>query len=594
MPDFYGLPWPDGATQLDAEFAFIRAGGHIKVHGRSYGKGLFYHFKVAQMILWPESEDHHRWSDLMLETILANRITAITGARDSGKTHVALARYGLTDYWASPHDTLILISSTDIRGLQLRVWGDLKDLHRRAKERHPHLAGQPLESKYGIFTDELSEDCQLRDIRKGMICIPCLDRRGAWVGGLEKFVGIKQKRRRVLGDEVQFMHREYLTILSNLDKGDFKGVFVGNPLANMKALDTISEPVEGWAHHPESTKTEVFPNKYHGMTIVLVGTDSPNFDAPANKPPPFPYLVDRQDEKSVGDRYGRNSEQYYSQIKGVRKEGLYAHRVLTKEMCQQYGAFDTVVWSGEERITVYAVDAGYGGDRAVAGKGEFGLDVNGHRVLRFDVPKVIPIEFGSEPEEQIARFVKVDMDANAIPAAHLFFDAGMRATMATSFSAHIGAEVNAINFGGNPTRRPVSNDEYVIDRQTGMKRLKRCDEHYIKFVTELYFSVRLACIARQLRELPAEVAEEFQLREWTKEKGDRYELETKEETKKRMGISPDLADWAVILMEGARRLGFEIENLPAAEGASKGDSDYLNRELRRYRQEAKKRQLSYK
>jgi hypothetical protein len=68
-------------------------------------------------------------------------------------------------------------------------------------------------------------------------------------------------------------------------------------------------------------------------------------------------------------------------------------------------------------------------------------------------------------------------------------------------------------------------------------------------------------LSGQIRELPQDVAEEFYTREWTKEKGDRYELETKDETKKRTGISPDLADWAVILIEGARRLGFTIERL---------------------------------
>ena len=157
----------------------------------------------------------------MLREILNNRITAITGARDSGKTHVALARFSLTDYFTFPNETLILISSTDLRGLQLRVWGDIKDMLTKAKERYPLLPGNVVESLHGVFTDKLSEDTPVRDIRKGIICIPCLDRKGTWVGGLEKFVGIKQKRRRVLGDEVQFMHAEYLTILSNLDEGDF-------------------------------------------------------------------------------------------------------------------------------------------------------------------------------------------------------------------------------------------------------------------------------------------------------------------------------------------------------------------------------------
>jgi hypothetical protein len=132
-----------------------------------------------------------------------------------------------------------------------------------------------------------------------------------------------------------------------------------------------------------------------------------------------------------------------------------------------------------------------------------------------------------------------------------------------------------------------------VDRQTGAKRLKRCDEHYIKFVTELWFSVRLAVMSRQIRELPRDVAEEFYLREWTKEKGDKYELEKKEDTKDRTGVSPDLGDWLAILIEGARRLGFMIESLPEYLGANKLDDDYLQNELTKYRSGRKKMVLNY-
>ena len=461
----------------------------------------------------------------------------------------------------------------------MRVWGCVKQLFSEAKERHPWLPGHVLESLHGIFTDEISEDSPVRDIRRGIICIPCLDRAGSWTGGLAKFCGIKQKRRRLLGDECQFMHSEYLTILSNLDKGEFRGVFVGNALANMKALDKISEPIEGWANHPDPTKTEVFKNRYGGVTITLVGTDSPNYDFPEDEPDKYPYLVSRTDEKSVGDRYGRNSEQYYSQIAGFRKPGLFAHRVLTDEMCRQNGAYESCIWQGEETIKVYACDMGFGGDRCVVIWGEFGKDVSGRTLLRFNPPSVIPISVDTEAEDQIALYVRKECEALGIPGSHVFFDAGMRATAATSMAKLFSPETNPINFGGSPTKRPVSADEYVVDRQTGAKRLKRCDEAYIKFVTELYFSVRLAVLARQIREIPHEVVDEFAQREWTKEKGDRYEIEPKEETKKRTGISPDLADCAVILVEGARRLGFMIESLPEYEGANKGDDEYLTKAL---------------
>lgn len=593
MPMRYGLEWSANAHPVKIEMRFIQNGGYLTVNGQQHGEGLFHHYRELQTLIWPEGEDHHRWSDLMLQEILANRITAISGARDSGKTHVALARFGLTDYFCFPDDTLILVSSTDLRGLQLRVWGDMKDLLHRAQERHPWLPGNVVESLHGVFTDKLSDDTPIRDVRKGIICIPCLDRKGTWVGGLEKFVGIKQRRRRVLGDEVQFMHQDYLTVLANLDKGDFKGVFVGNALANMKALDKISEPVEGWGNHPDPKKTEVFKNRYGGNTITLVGTDSPNYDFPPDQPTKYPYLVDRQDEIRVSERYGKNSEQYYSQIAGYRKPGLFAHRVLTQEMCEKYGAFKEAVWQGDPAIKIYACDMGFGGDRAVAGWAEFGTEVGGLSIICVHEPKVIPISMDSEPEDQIAMFLKNECTSLGIPGSNVFFDAGMRATAATALSKIFSPDVNAVNFGGSPSKRPVSADEYIVDWQTGARRLKRCDEHYIKFVTELWFSVRLAVMGRQIRELPRSVAEEFYLREWTKEKGDRYELEKKEDTKDRTGVSPDLGDWLSIIVEGARRRGFMIEILPEIEGQRAGDEDYLQKELEKYQREVRKRQLNY-
>ena len=590
---YYGLKYSDSSCPLHVEMDFIHAGGFIEENGRRYGKGLFHHYRELQRLLWPEGEDHHRWSDLMLEQILANRLTAITGARDSGKTHVALSRFGLTDYFCFSNETLALVSSTDLRGLQLRVWGDMKDLLRRAKERHPWLPGNVVESLHGIFTDKLDEDTPIRDIRKGIICIPCLDRKGTWVGGLEKFVGIKQKRRRVYGDEVQHMHPDYLSILANLDEGDFKGVFVGNTLANRKALDRIAEPVEGWESRPQPTKTDVFKNKFDGITIQLVGTDSPNFDVPAEALCPYPYMVNRKSETRVGNRWGRDSEQYHSQISGLRKTGLFMHRVLTEDICRRGGAFEKVIWQGEPTTKIYACDMGFGGDRCIAGWCEFGQAVDGETVFRVNTPVEIPISVETEPEDQIALFIRKECVALDIPGAHVYFDAGMRATAATTLAKLFSADVNAVNFGGLPSKRPVSADEYILDKDTGAKRLKRCDEHYDRFISELWFSVRFTVLSKQMRELPQDVAGEFYDREWTKGHGDRYELETKDEMKERTGYSPDLADWLAIAVEGARRLGFMIENLPEYQGQNKADEDYLEKELEKYNRERKNRRLSY-
>src|SRR4030095_9875249 len=113
----YGLEWDAPINPLKVELQMIRHGGRFEMGGNTYGEGLFYHYREAESIAWPE-DDHHRWSDLLLSTILNERITVVQGARDTGKTR-GLSKFALIDYWAFPNDTLILMSSTDVRGLEL-------------------------------------------------------------------------------------------------------------------------------------------------------------------------------------------------------------------------------------------------------------------------------------------------------------------------------------------------------------------------------------------------------------------------------------------------------------------------------------------
>lgn len=555
----YGVGWDEDEDDLEIEISCIQKGGRWQDNkGRQCGEGLFHHYKRMQQLFWPE-EDDHRWSDLILNEILRNRITAILGSKDCGKTH-GIAKFGLCDYRCFPQETLILLSSTTIQALELRVWGDLKDLFQRAKRRYPDFPGKAVNHLRGIFTDDISDESELRDLRKGIICVACIGSDNQWVG-MEKFTGIKQKRRRVLGDEVQFMQQPYYDMLANLNKRDFKGVFVGNPIGEGDPLDKISEPKEGWDAHPEPTKTDVWENKFpEGRTINLVGTDSPNFDEPKNQ---YPYLIDETDIAYIESVWGAQSSQMYNQALGVRKPGLSARKVISREMCQNFGAHEKAIWGSEHRTKVYAVDAAYGGDRCVAGWGEFGLDVNKKQILRVQMPKIIPISVksGKLAEDQISEFVLQHCAQDGIPPSAMFHDSTGRGSLGTAIARVWSADTNPVEFGGNPTERPVCSDLYIWDEELKSRRLKRCNEHYSKFVTELWFSVRYAIEGKQIRELPKEVMEEGCIREWKRVRGDKIEIETKEDTKERMGKSPDLFDWLSIVMEGARRLGFQIARL---------------------------------
>lgn len=589
----YNAGWDSTLTPLQIEFGCIRAGGRWKdSRGNPCGIGLFEHYRNAQTLLWPD-EDHHTWSDLMLSTIVQERITVVQGSRDSSKTRT-MSKYSLTDYFTFPDETLILMSSTDVRGLELRVWGDIKDLFERARELHPWLPGNVLDSKHGIFTGKLDEDADVRDMRRGIICIPALGSSGEWTGTITKFCGIKQKRRRLLGDEIQFIPTDYLSVLSNLDKGEFKGVFVGNPLGgNGKSLDKIAEPENGWSTVGEIVKTTTWRNKFDGVTINLYGPDSPNFNP--KRPKKYSYLIDQADIDRVAKRYTKDSIEFCSQILGIRKTGVDAHRVMTVEMCQNAGAFNPVTWSGKATTHVIGIDAGYGGDECRLEDVEFGEDVNGQTVMKFSPTVLIPVNINSleTPEDQIAVFARDYCKVRGIPYSNVFIEAGMRATLAVSFSRILSTEINAVNSGGVATDRPVSNDLFTYDEITKQRRLKKCSEHYSKFVTEMWFCVRAVVDSRQARNFPRNVAEEFAMREWYFVNRDRYELETKLDCKKRMGQSPNEADATAIAVEGARRLGFIIERLRGDADAIENKNDWLSVELEKHRKLVKKRQLTY-
>jgi hypothetical protein len=83
-------------------------------------------------------------------------------------------------------------------------------------------------------------------------------------------------------------------------------------------------------------------------------------------------------------------------------------------------------------------------------------------------------------------------------------------------------------------------------------------EAYGKMVTALWFAVRNAIVQGQVRSLPMSVFEEGTMREYLISKSGKTDVEPKEETKKRLGRSPDLFDCFVCGVETARRNGFQI------------------------------------
>lgn len=582
----YGTTWPDSTTALQIEMWAIQQGGKWRNRsGEECGEGLPRHYENMRRILWPHLDGEHngqRWHTLIRDEILKNKVTVLMGCGSSGKTHSASWIF-LCEYLCFPEETCVLVSSTDIRGLRLRVWGEITQLWQQAVNRADDLPGNLLDSRLAITTDKLDdgdfESRQVRDMRKGIIGIPTVQ--GGKFIGIGKFVGIKQKRVRLIADEAQAMGPGFLSAFSNLNKNeDFKAVVLGNPNDILDPLGKAAEPLDGWQDHMEPDKTSVWKTRFmNGSCVNLIGTDSPNFDFPEDQPTRFKYLISRDHIAETLSFFPKDSFEYYSQCVGAMKVGMLARRVLTRRICEQGGALsDDVKWESPVRTRVYFVDAAYGGDRAVGGWGEFGRSVGGKTVLFLHEPKIIPISAkeDKEPEQQISEFVRAECEGLNIPAENMGHDSTGRGSLGTFLARVWSAMTNPVEAGGKPTNRPVSLDLYVFDRESGERRLKRCDEHYVKLVTEFWFSVRYTVESGQLRGMTEEVMEEFCMREWERVSGDRIEIESKKDMKERVGRSPDMADWAAGVLEMARRRGFVISKLGSVE-TSKNSMDWLNK-----------------
>lgn len=608
----YGLSWPDNTDAAQIERYMIRNGGYIERNGTIHGVGLFNHFKNYWSVLWPE-DDQTRWTDLILKNILEHQFISIVGPASSWKTGT-VSRIALMDWSVFPECTTVLQSSTDMEGLRSRVYGETTKLWRRASQRFDWFPGHPIDHKCVIAHDDIEEE-SARDQRDAIVGVPCKSASGKFLG-MGKYAGRKNRRVWSVLDETQFTEKSFLDAQDNLisngpnlvqgliKEGKEKGlpirgyncIFLGNPNPTRpeNTLHVISEPEGGWPSVPDDGKTKVWdakqvPNSCVKCKVIcLDGRDSPNHDFPGENLR-WPHLVSN---KRIA-MYQEGSEAYWSQGVGFIKLGLAGFKIITKELCDQFHAFDSLIWDSPDIIKIGMVDAAYSGvhgDRCPVGYLEFGKCVDGKIRILVHPPVLVPVILKQDmtAEDQIAHFCKNEMEKAGVPPENFFFDG--RGSLAMSFARIWSPNVNSLEFGGKPTDRIVGLDVFIDDPEKKVRRLKKAFEHYSKFVSELWWSTRYAIESDQVRGLTMEIVNDAQPREWRKVKGDKIEIEPKKELKKRTGISCDLADYLVIGIEGARRRGFTISKLAAEIKKTNAPSKLQNRH-KEYQELLKSRQL---
>jgi hypothetical protein len=560
---------------LDREFYFIQKGGTWKKsNGDMAGKGLAFHFKNAMQILWPWIK-WHRWLEMYVEAYLTHRSIAVLGPSSTGKSFGAAATL-LCDYYCFPTSTTGIVCSDTLENLQNRIWGEIKMLHKDARARHEDLPGHLIEGRNRIVTDDQDAITEGRDFRNGLVGLPVKNRRGDVQ--LASFVGFKNKRVRLIGDELQFLSPSFVTSISNLDKNpDFKMVGMGNPKETTDALGVLAEPaytIGGWdGGIDQQGKSKAWETRRpQGCCLQFVGSDSPNLDGKFGCDLITQEAMDRDEAF-----FGKNSLQFTMMNEGRMPRGQGSRRIITRQECLKHRAMEEPIWLNRNVTKILFLDAAYGGvggDRCIMGELDFGEEtgplnptsIEGKFVNQPKSPNekkqiialvdtvLVPIDNSRIQEEsapdQIAIFVKAEAERRGIPPQNFIFDSGMRTALVQSIMRIWSSAVHAIDCGGSPTDRKVWGEENVI-----------CKDHYQKFVTELWYSVRYAIIAGQWRGMTDDVMLEFGAREWGMVGKNKIEIESKKEFKRKQGYSPDKADAVAIGLELARRKGFIIQSL---------------------------------
>lgn len=589
----YGIPFVDCAHEAEVELQMIRSGGFVPTKsGRQRGMGIEYHVKAFQKLAWP-NKYWHRWNrDLIVPEFCKGGRLAIFGPSSSGKTSEAAA-FALTMYWARPKGTTILVSTTSLQALQLRIWGEIKSLYREAKDRFDWLPGELIDSKHMLTTD--GKEIDGRDLRDGLIGVAC--KRGNEWEGLSSFVGLKNDYVYLIADECHLMRQGFWDSLANLLSNPNCSCFaLGNLNDTTSPLGKAAEPKLGWDSLPDSEKSRVYDTRwYGGRAIQLIGKDSPNLDFSEGQEP-FPKLIGRRYMRQCEHDYGADTPLFNMFASGKIPRGLMEKRVLTVAFAMRHRAFEPVVWGADPVTKLYAMDAAYsgiGGDRTVGCPFGFGKDSAG--VPRMSALRRPTIYLGSSNDSQshedaIALQCRAECENLGIPPARVFYDGTGRSSLTSSFARLWSPEVVPIEFGGRASNRP---NFQGIRYDEGPHRgdVKPCRDLFGRFVSELWFAIVAMVGAEQARGLTQEMIEDGEPRLWHAIGKGKQDIETKEDMQKRTGRSPDITDMLACACEGARRLGFPLGKSSTV--TSKGMPDWMKRLRLRTQEQDKRKELTY-
>jgi hypothetical protein len=497
------------------------------------------HFKKAWRHFWPKDQ-WSDWSEMIVWAWCNYRYISAIGHQRGGKTRT-LAYCAYLDYIAHPWQTLTSLTTVTFEGLKLRMWAELLTAIDTSVRPQPmHVRSTTNEMR--VICSQKGPDGGPTDRYQieGIATARTHDAAG-------RIKGKHAPRRRIIIDEAEDVPDAIYDVLPNpMSAPDAKAVFLCNPIEKISKMGAMCEPKNGWGTIGDSDL--FWETKGGGICLHFDGLQSPNMKAGRTV---FPYLLTKESVEEVRGKYGEDSAQWWSLIRGWFVPDGVAGKIFPS----------SVILKGREVLSFdfppaacASLDPAFEHDACVLHLGQSGRLRGGRLAINCTETRVLKtvVSTSSEPKDyQIAHQVMKICQQNGVQPDHFIMDrsGGGRGTFAI-LQKEWSPDVQGIDYGGAAT------DRILVHGET-----QKCCDIYQYFVTELWFRARVFIehgLLGGLQNLDSLTEDDLNSRRYTLKKVTRGTVqvaEQKTEVKSRLGRSPDWGDAFVQFAELLVRLG---------------------------------------
>jgi hypothetical protein len=558
--------YSENRTRLDIEMQAFLEGWDVE----SGGLGKCQHGINAVDLIWNTDPDAPGfvWTPeclKMMQEACANKYLGICGAASCGKSHFA-ALWSLLCFYAAPHETMVLVTSTSLTAAKQRVWGSVQSLWSRMPGELRSKA--KMVGSNGVLRYREVDDSKAQTDTRGITLVAAEAKQDK--EAVAKLIGRKQRRMILCCDELPEISPSVVTAAKgNLSTNPFfQFIALGNPRGYLDAFGAFCKPLAGWDSVNESHFE--WPIR-SGKVIRFDATRSTNY---VTGKWVYEFMPSREVIEEARAEFGEQSLTFYRMYRGYFPPQGSSDSIFPALDLAIYNQ-PKVQWGPAGFVKVAGLDISFtsSGDKTILTILRVGKDKDGAMMIEYQNAFTIQENILLKEETrtiQICSKVKEILDRESVEYRNLAYDS-------TGGGSTFG-DVLCISLKTRDIL-PVQFAERASERTGAGTDRRPAHERYSNKMAEIWHQAAAFLRGKQLANLPDDLMNEMSQRQYTTGQRGRITVQPKSEMKMLTGHSPDASDSFFLAFEAACS---RLHIMPAERGAlilPDGDYEKMLREL---------------